>query len=86
MKGVLKSIAEGKTDGLKIASAEYVSPTFGTFKIENGNIIGLTEQNGKYITPTTDRFKALYSNNKEAFDNVLKQEEKDLANVVRVLA
>ena len=81
----LKALAEGKTDGLKIVQAEYVSPTLGTFRIKNGEVVGLT-QGGKYFDKTTDRFIAEQAKNPEAFANVLKQEEKDLINVVRVLA
>lgn len=80
----LKSFAEGKTDGLKILEADYVSPSFGTFHIKNGEITGLTE-GGVFHAKDSDRFKALYSENKEAFDNVLKNED-GFTNIVRVLA
>lgn len=85
VKDVLKAIDEGKTDGLKIASAEYIEPSLGTFHIKDGKITGITQGNTFYDT-TTDRFKNLYSNNKEAFDNVLKQDENKFTNVVRILA
>jgi len=81
----LKALAEGKDDGWKIAKADYVSPTHGTFHIENGKITGLTIDGTKYSVDS-DKYKSLYKNNKEAFDNVLKVKNDELTNIVRELA
>ncbi len=70
----LDALKEGKTDGLKIAEAQCDVAGIGKFKIENGEIAGITVGD-TYYKKGSERFDALLFDHKEAFENVLKNKE-----------
>lgn len=76
----LTALTEGKKDGLAIAQAEYVSPSLGTFKIQNGDVTGITV-GGRFYPQRSNVFASLEYRNKEAFKNVLKHQD-EFTNII----
>ncbi len=75
-----KEFGEGKFDKLKAVEAQYEIPGLGRFKIENDKVVGVTI-GGKYHKAGSTDFDALYYDNKEAFENILKNKD-SFTNVV----
>ncbi len=81
----LKSFAEHKTDGLKLATAEYTSPELGTLFIKNGEITSIKKPDGTICEKGSEAWKALMQKNKEIYENIL-QDTASLQNKVYHLA
>lgn len=76
----LKAFSDGKKDGLAIAQAEYVSPSLGTFKIQNGEVAGITVD-GRFYPKGSEDFISMEYHNKEAFKNVLEHKD-EFTNII----
>lgn len=80
----LNGFIEGKVNNLKIAEAQYNVAGLGNFKIENGQISGITVGD-KYFAKGSKEFDALLYDNKTSFENVLKNQDK-YTNIVYQMA
>ena len=80
----LKAFSDGKKDGLAIAQAEYVSPSLGTFKIQNGDVTGITV-GGRFYPKGSEDFISMEYHNKEAFKNVLEHKD-EFTNIIYKVA
>lgn len=71
----LKGFAESKTDGLKLASAEFSRPDLGTLYIKDGEISAIKWTDGQTYQKGSEKWKALMQTNKEVYENILKDTE-----------
>lgn len=81
----LKGFAEHKTDGLKLASAEFTRSDLGTLYIKNGEISAIKWTDGQVYQKGSEKWKALMQTNKEVYENILKDTE-SLQNKVYQMA
>lgn len=71
----LKSFAENKTDGLKLTSAQFSRDDIGTLYIKDGEISAIKWTDGQTYQKGSEKWKSIMQQNKEAFENILKDTE-----------
>lgn len=70
----LKRFKDNKTDGLKLASAEFSRNDLGTLYIKNGEISAIKWTDGNIYQKGSEKWKSLMQTNKDIYENIIKDQ------------